>query len=116
MNAMSESHLRSSASICGSEMRRQSSAGELLAQHVRRRDFIAEFLVSFVDSNGSARARRKPAVGVERDTLRGEKFHSLPHTIGDDLCGIDLTGCDADTAKPDLKIFAELLEHSHVTS
>src|SRR5437867_9136127 len=87
----------------------------LLAQRLRSGDFVAEFLVRLVDGDSGARPGRESAIRIERNPFRGEKSRGLLHAFSNDFGWIDLAGRNAHAAQPDLKIFAQLLEYSHVT-
>ena len=92
------------------------SLGIFFAQSMRGLDFVLQFGGDFVEADLGGGSGGKAAVGVQGDAGR---FKVLEGRLdaGNDLVGrIDLAGITADATEADLKVFAQVFEHGHVTS
>src|SRR5262245_44960890 len=81
--------------------------GEFLAEQTRRGGLIAKLLIGFLDADGRTGSRREAAIGIEHDAFRGQEFQGAAHAAGNGGGIVNLPGCDADAAEPDLEILAK---------
>ncbi len=89
---------------------------EFRTQNFRSGNFIANFLIRFVDIDFCPGAGGETAVGVQRDAFWREKLCGLANPRRNRFGRINLPRRNADAAQTNFKIFAQFFEDSHVTS